>query len=388
MICPKCDANIPDGTRFCPYCGSDLAPEAEQLSSIAEEVKEEVSEAADTAEDTAGDIIEEVREEAAGAAEETTEQTADAAEEAADAVAGVVEEAEKSVLSNVSGEYRMSSGESGEYTAPSSESADIYSGRKDEWPTGRDSEWPDDRSPSVDIPDLEPEIKVLPKEGPKTVKPVNTKLMIGIIAALAVISIVLCVMLIGKQGEIKKIESRINEYQTLNDGYYEEYDQLEEEAISKDATLTELSGELDEKLAENTELEEKYAGLQSETESLNSKIEELTAESERLDKVKETLNSVINVATKNNTGVGSDSFLTDRTVIVVKKGSTAKGTVSSGTAVTAKPADTGIADISVGAPENGKAAFTVTGKDTGATGITFTHEGDSTSFTVIVIVTD
>ncbi len=388
MICPKCDANIPDGTRFCPYCGSDLAPEAEQLSSIAEEVKEEVSEAADTAEDTAGDIIEEVREEAAGAAEETAEQTADAAEEAADAVAGGVEEAEKSVLSNVSGEYRMSSGESGEYTAPSSESADIYSGRKDEWPTGRDSEWPDDRSPSVDIPDLEPEIKVLPKEGAKTVKPVNTKLMIGIIAALAVISIVLCVMLIGKQGEIKKIESRINEYQALNDGYYEEYDQLEEEAISKDATLTELSGELDEKISENAELEEKYAGLQSETESLNSQIEELTEESERLDKVKETLNSVIGIATKNNTGVGSDSFMTDRTVIVVKKGSTAKGTVSSETAVTAKPADTGIADISVGAPENGKAAFTVTGKDTGATGITFTHEGDSTSFTVIVIVTD
>ncbi len=380
MICPKCDANIPDGTRFCPYCGSDLAPEAEQLSSIAEEVKEEVSEAADTAEDTAGDIIEEAQEEAAEAVE--------AAEEAADAVAGGVEEAEKSVLSNVSGEYRMSSGESGEYTAPSSGSADIYSGRKDEWPTGRDSEWPDDRSPSVDIPDLEPEIKVLPKEGAKAVKPINTKLMIGIIAALAVISIVLGVMLIGKQGEIKKIESRINEYQALNDGYYEEYDQLEEEAISKDATLTELSGELDEKISENAELEEKYADLQSETESLNSKIEELTEESERLDKVKETLNSVIDVATKNNTGVGSDSFLTDRTVIVVKKGSTAKGTVSSGTAVTAKPADTGIADISVGAPENGKAAFTVTGKDTGATGITFTHEGDSTSFTVIVIVTD
>ncbi len=400
MICPKCDANIPDGTRFCPYCGSDLAPE--ESVQAAEAAEEKVTEAIDTAEDTAGDIIEEaqeeVKEEAAEAAE-TAEEVADTAHdavenaeetvgEAADEVTESIENAENSVLSNVSGEYRMSSGESGEYTAPSSGNADVFSGRKDEWPTGRDTEWPDERKPVVDIPEFGPEAKVLPKENAKPVKPVNTKLMIGIIAALAVLAIVLGVMLISKQGEIGKIESRIGEYQALNEEYYREYDQLEEDAISKDATITQLSGELDEKITENSALEEKYADLQSETENLNAQIEELTEESERLDKVKETLNAVIDTATKSNTGVGSDSFLTDRTVIIVKKGSTAKGTVSSGTAVTAKPANAGIADISVGAPENGQAAFTVTGKDTGATGITFTHEGDDTSFTVIVIVTD
>ena len=30
MFCPKCGANIPEGTRFCPVCGAGIAAEAPQ----------------------------------------------------------------------------------------------------------------------------------------------------------------------------------------------------------------------------------------------------------------------------------------------------------------------------------------------------------------------
>ncbi len=35
MICPKCNANLPDGTTFCPTCGQNLAAAAAPVYSAA-----------------------------------------------------------------------------------------------------------------------------------------------------------------------------------------------------------------------------------------------------------------------------------------------------------------------------------------------------------------
>ena len=42
MICPNCQAELPDGTKFCSSCGTPLLDLANKAEEVVSEVKEEL----------------------------------------------------------------------------------------------------------------------------------------------------------------------------------------------------------------------------------------------------------------------------------------------------------------------------------------------------------